>query len=230
MDFKHPRLSRRRVIQGAAATLAPGLLHPARAAGLAAPIKPENAVIGFAHVGPISDEGWAFSHYQGLLAVKQAYPQCRYIEIENIPYAADARRSFRQYVAQGANIVMVTSEYGDLLHGVEIRDGTPLAAAAVLRPVHVGVADAVGPPGHQVAEADDDRAVDGGRAAGETCRKVDDGDALGRLRGFVEYHGDLLLRGLEPRQQVGRRATSASTMAGNGTGGAAAATPPWWPP
>ncbi len=122
MHFDDPRLSRRRILQGgglaAAATVAPGLLRPARAAGFTAPIQEADAVIGFGHVGPISDEGWTSSHHAGLLAVKQAYPKAKYIEIESIPYSADATRTFRQFVAQKANLVILSSEYGDLLHGV----------------------------------------------------------------------------------------------------------------
>ncbi len=115
-------LPRRRILQAgglaAATTLAPGLL---RAAGPMAPIKPDQAVIGFGHVGPISDEGWTYTHHLGLLAIKEAYPQAKLLEVQSIPYSADATRTFRQFVAQGANLVFVTSEYGDLLHGVSDR-------------------------------------------------------------------------------------------------------------
>jgi len=114
------RISRRTIIQAgglvAAAQFVPGLAGTARAAMPA--MKEENIVIGFGHVGPISDEGWTSSHHQGLVAVKAAYPKAKYIEVESIPYSADATRTFRQYVAQKANIVFLSSEYGDLLHGV----------------------------------------------------------------------------------------------------------------
>jgi len=122
------KLSRRKflTVAGAAAGAsvlgANGLIRPAYA-GNFAPVKEEDAVIGFGHVGPISDEGWTYSHHQGLLAVKEAFPKAKYIEVENIPYSADATRIFRQYVAQKSNIVILSSEYGDLLHGVS--DKTP---------------------------------------------------------------------------------------------------------
>lgn len=103
---------------GASVAGAGGLVRPAFAADMFPPVKEENAVFGFGHVGPISDEGWTFSHHQGVLAVKQAFPKAKYIEVENIPYSADATRIFRQYVAQGANLVILSSEYGDLLHSV----------------------------------------------------------------------------------------------------------------
>jgi basic membrane protein A len=97
--------------------LAPNLVRPAMAAGFA-PVKEEEAVIAFGHVGPISDEAWTYAHHQGLLAVKEKYPKAKYIEVESIPYSADATRTFRQFVAQRANLVFITSEYGSLLHSV----------------------------------------------------------------------------------------------------------------
>jgi basic membrane lipoprotein Med (substrate-binding protein (PBP1-ABC) superfamily) len=118
-------LSRRQILSlagaaGASVIMPPGLIRPAQAASFA-PVKEEDAVIGFGHVGPISDEGWTYSHHLGLEAVKKALPKAKYIEVENIPYSADATRTFRQYVAQNATIVFLSSEYGDLLHGVSDR-------------------------------------------------------------------------------------------------------------
>jgi basic membrane protein A and related proteins len=114
-------LTRRHLIGTAGVAIgglvAPGLIRPGRAAGFPA-VKEEDAVIAFGHVGPISDEAWTFAHHQGLLAVKQKFPKAKYIEVESIPYSADATRSFRQFVAQHADLVFVTSEYGDLLHSV----------------------------------------------------------------------------------------------------------------
>jgi basic membrane lipoprotein Med (substrate-binding protein (PBP1-ABC) superfamily) len=105
------------VVSAAGLALPATGIRPARAASFG-PVKEEDATIGFGHVGPISDEGWTFSHHQGLLAVKKAFPKAKYIEVESIPYSADATRTFRQYVAQNASIVFLSSEYGDLLHGV----------------------------------------------------------------------------------------------------------------
>lgn len=117
--------SRRGLLQAGglavASALTSGLIKPARAAGFANTIKPEDAVFGFGHVGPISDEGWTSSHHQGLLAVKKAYPQAKFIEIESIPYSADAPRTFRQFVAQKADLVFISSDFGDLLHGATDR-------------------------------------------------------------------------------------------------------------
>lgn len=95
-----------------------GLLPAAHAATGFAPVKEENAVIGFGHVGPISDEGWTYSHHVGILAAKKAYPKAKFIEVESIPYSADATRTFRQFVAQKCSLVVITSGYGDLLANV----------------------------------------------------------------------------------------------------------------
>ncbi len=108
-------LGRRPLLAGAVAALIPAAGRAAPAFG---PVAEDAAVIAFGHVGPISDEGWTYSHHQGLLAVKEKYAKAKYLEVENIPYSADATRTFRQFVAQRANLVMLSSEYGDLLHAV----------------------------------------------------------------------------------------------------------------
>jgi len=120
MRLLNPLLSRRDfgLLAGASAVAAP---RGARAAGGMAPVDPASAVIAFGHVGPISDEGWTYTHHLGLLAVKQAYPKANFLEVESIPYSADATRTFRRFVAQGANIVFLSSEYGDLLYPVSNR-------------------------------------------------------------------------------------------------------------
>ncbi len=131
MDGEDLRISRRRIIQAgglaAASPLLPGLLRPAHAATAFPAVKPESAVIGFGHVGPISDEGWTYTHHLGLEAVKKAYPQAKYIEVQNIPYSADAPRTFRQYVAQKCDIVFISSQYGDLLHNVTDKSPSNIA-------------------------------------------------------------------------------------------------------
>jgi basic membrane protein A len=105
---------------GAAAAMLPtGFARQALAATPLPAIKEEDAVVGFGHVGPISDEGWTWAHHQGLLAVKEAYPKLKKIlEVENIPYSADATRTYRQFVSEGANIIFDTSSKGDFLHEV----------------------------------------------------------------------------------------------------------------
>ena len=105
---------------GAASTFLPsGLMRQAAAAEPLPAIKEEDAVLGFGHVGPITDEGWTWSHHQGLLACKEAYPNLKNIlEVENVPYSSDATRTYRQFVSEGANMIFDTSSTGDFLHEV----------------------------------------------------------------------------------------------------------------
>ncbi len=101
---------------GSSLLLPPGLIRPARAAGPLPAIKEEDATFAWGYVGPVSDEGWTWSHNQGLLAVKEKFPKIKTLEVENIPYSADATRIFRQFVADGACMVFDSSNYGDFLY------------------------------------------------------------------------------------------------------------------
>ena len=101
IDFKN--MDRRRVMGLAGMTAASSLIlphmsRPAFGATPLAAVKEEEAVIGFGHVGPISDEGWTWSHHQGLEAVKGAFPKAKYLEVENIPCSADCTRIYRPMV------------------------------------------------------------------------------------------------------------------------------------
>lgn len=98
-----------------------GLIRPAHAATPLAPVAEEDAVIGWGYVGPTADEGWTFAHDQGRQAVEKAFPKLKTKYIENIPYSADASRIFRQFVADGAQMVFVNSNYGDFLYDVAAR-------------------------------------------------------------------------------------------------------------
>jgi basic membrane protein A len=123
--FDSNRPSRRNFISLAGATGAslivpPGLITPAQAAPLPA-IKEEDAIIAFGHVGPITDEGWTWSHNEGMKAVKAAFPKIKTLMVETIPYSADATRTFRQFVSQGACMVISTSNYGDFFYDVVSR-------------------------------------------------------------------------------------------------------------
>jgi basic membrane lipoprotein Med (substrate-binding protein (PBP1-ABC) superfamily) len=119
-------ISRRRLLAGTA-TLAAGvagapfiLRSPAYAAPapLGTPIDPKDLIIAFGHVGPISDEGWTWSHHRGREAIAKAYPQAKILEVENIPFSSQASRIFTQFVQEGANLVFITSGYGDFLYDV----------------------------------------------------------------------------------------------------------------
>lgn len=93
----------------------PGFKGVARAAAPLAAVKEEEAVIAFGHVGPVSDEGWTWTHHQGKEAVMAAFPKAKYLEVENIPFSADATRIFKQFIAEGAQTVISSSEYADFI-------------------------------------------------------------------------------------------------------------------
>lgn len=119
-------LSRRHVLGLGAAGAAFGLsqagfIGSARAAGSFAPIAEQDAVIAFAYVGPVSDEGWTWAHDQGRLAVEKAFPKAKTVFVENIPYSSDASRTFRQFIADGAQMIITNSNYGDFLYDVAKR-------------------------------------------------------------------------------------------------------------
>ena len=130
MTVSGPRgrlLTTRRSLLGMAGAAGSGLLVPPRARAAATlpawrrPLAEEDAVIAFGHTGPITDGGWSMVHDRGVQAVRQAFPKLRTIYVESVPYSADATRIFRQFVAEGAQMVFATSEYGDFIKDVAER-------------------------------------------------------------------------------------------------------------
>lgn len=104
---------------GSSLLLPRGLISAAQAAAPMAPVKEEDLIVGFGHVGPVTDEGWTWSHHQGVLAIQKAYPKIpKILEVENVPYSADATRTYRQMVSEGAKMIFDTSSTGDFLHEV----------------------------------------------------------------------------------------------------------------
>ncbi len=117
--FSRRHFIRTGVAAGTTLTLAQtGLIRPAFAQTPLAPVAEEDAVIAFGFVGPVSDEGWTWKHDLGRQAVQAAFPKARTILVENIPYSADASRTLRQFVAEGAQMVITNSNYGDFLYDV----------------------------------------------------------------------------------------------------------------
>ncbi len=77
----------------------------------------EEVLIAFAHVGPVSDEGWTWSHDQGRMAV-EAIPGVRTVMVESMPFSDEATRTLEQFVADGAKAIFITSEYADFVYAV----------------------------------------------------------------------------------------------------------------
>jgi basic membrane protein A len=76
--------------------------------------------IAVAHVGPITDGGWSQFHHEGILAVLDKFGDKVELvgEVESMPYSAEATRTLQQFVSDGAEMIFVTSEYGDLMYPV----------------------------------------------------------------------------------------------------------------
>jgi basic membrane protein A len=81
-----------------------------------APAAEEPALIGFAYVGPISDGGWTMTHDFGRLAVEKAFPgKVKTAYVESMPYSDEASRALEQFVADGAKMIFINSEYADFV-------------------------------------------------------------------------------------------------------------------
>ncbi|RST86763.1 BMP family ABC transporter substrate-binding protein [Aquibium carbonis] len=98
-----------------------GLISSARAAAPLPAVAEEDAVIAWGYVGPTSDEGWTYAHDLGRQAVAAAFPKAKTLFVENVPYSADASRIFRQFAAEGANMIIANSNYGDFIYDVAKR-------------------------------------------------------------------------------------------------------------
>ena len=112
--------SRRQVLKTSLAAAGTAALAPrmSMAEGLSSPLDPDNMTIAFGHVGPTSDEGWTWTHHLGLKAIEAKYPNAKFLEVESIPFSAKGTRTFRQFVAQDADMVFITSGYGDISNEV----------------------------------------------------------------------------------------------------------------
>src|SRR5262245_9491108 len=120
MNFQHSFSRRRFLALSAAASSSLILPHwtgKARATPLAA-IGEEDAVIAFGLTGPVSDEGWNTKQNEGAKAIQAAFPKAKTLVVESIPFSADASRTFRQFVQEGAQMVFSTSNYGDFFASV----------------------------------------------------------------------------------------------------------------
>ncbi|ACI52882.1 basic membrane lipoprotein [Gluconacetobacter diazotrophicus PA1 5] len=117
---------RRHFLGLAAGAAGTGLLRPPALLAqsrppLLPPIAEVDALVAFGHTGPVTDGGWTAAHDQGVQAVRAAFPRLRTVYVESIPYSADATRIFRQFVAEGAQMVIATSDYGDFIRDVSDR-------------------------------------------------------------------------------------------------------------
>ncbi|MCC6146102.1 MAG: BMP family ABC transporter substrate-binding protein [Anaerolineaceae bacterium] len=76
----------------------------------------EPILIGFAYVGPVSDGGWTMTHDDARKALEEAFPgKVRTSYIENMPYSEEASRTLEQFIADGAKMIFINSEYADFV-------------------------------------------------------------------------------------------------------------------
>lgn len=113
-------LTRRRLLQIGAASAGAAALSPSNvwAKGLGTPLDPNNLTIAVGHSGPITDGGWSENHHKGIMAIKAAYPNAKILEVENVPASSKGARTIRQLAAQGADMVIMTSGYGEIIDEV----------------------------------------------------------------------------------------------------------------
>ncbi|GBQ98765.1 BMP family ABC transporter substrate-binding protein [Gluconacetobacter liquefaciens] len=90
------------------------------------PIREEDALLAIAHISPVTDGGWSSLHNRAVQAVHAAFPRLRTVWVENVPFSADAERILRQFVAEGANMVLAGADYGDFL--TEVAERAPEVA------------------------------------------------------------------------------------------------------
>ena len=124
-SFEKRNLSRRDFLKYTASGLALSALpfgfNTANAANALAPVAEKDAIMGIGLFGPISDEGWTYTHHVAAEAVRKAFPKATVLEVENTPASADGTRIFRQFVQDGANMVVACSVYADVLYGASDR-------------------------------------------------------------------------------------------------------------
>lgn len=74
--------------------------------------------VGFAYIGPVTDNGWTFTHDQGRKAVEAALgSQVKTTYVENVPISAEAGQTFEQ-LASSNDLVIANTEYANFLSDV----------------------------------------------------------------------------------------------------------------
>jgi basic membrane protein A and related proteins len=101
-------------------TAAPAKAEPAAAPTAAQPAGEKKPLsIGFGYVGPVSDGGWTMTHDEARKAIEAAFPgQVKTAYVENMPYSEEASRAIEQFIADGAKMIIINSEYADFVSNV----------------------------------------------------------------------------------------------------------------
>jgi basic membrane protein A and related proteins len=81
-----------------------------------APAAAEPVLIAFGHVGPVSDGGWTMTHDKGRVAAETALGgKIKTTMVESMPYSEETSRAIEQFIADGAKMVIMTSEWADFV-------------------------------------------------------------------------------------------------------------------
>ncbi len=77
--------------------------------------------IGFAYIGPVTDNGWTFTHDEGRKAVVAKFgSRVKTTFVENVPISAEASQTFEQ-LASNSDLVIANTEYANFLSDVAER-------------------------------------------------------------------------------------------------------------
>ncbi len=92
-----------------------GPTGPTAGAGL------DHVKVGFAYIGPVTDNGWTFTHDQGRLAVDAALgDKVTTTFVENVLFTAETTQTFERLASEN-QLVIANTEYTDFLSDVAAR-------------------------------------------------------------------------------------------------------------
>src|SRR6266496_2858259 len=112
---------------GAAGLAAGAFLVACGGGGTGAPTSPGGTAtkktvrVGFAYIGPTTDNGWTFTHDEARKAVEAKFgSQVKTTFVENVPISAEASQTFEQ-LASSNDLVIANTEYANFLSDVAAR-------------------------------------------------------------------------------------------------------------
>ena len=77
--------------------------------------------VGFAYIGPVTDNGWTFTHDEGRQAMDGALGDTvKSSYVENVPISAEASQTFEQLASEN-QLVVANTEYANFLSDVAAR-------------------------------------------------------------------------------------------------------------
>ena len=123
------RMTRRHLLRttglGAAGVMMSGAVLAAcskkAATGTTSPSGGSPLNVGFAYIGPVTDNGWTFTHDEGRKAVVAKFgSRVNTSFVENVPISAEASQTFEQLASKN-DLVIANTEYANFLSDVAVR-------------------------------------------------------------------------------------------------------------